>query len=162
MSRKPNYNLGPYKLSSLYIGVNPPWDSNPFFFELYHLASESSGFPDWTNDSIYNLDFTTAAYICMKNGEMCEFLTYHPYYFVVAEMVNLKDANVARVSEGMGVGYSVTGDEKTWVSNGTIKNSVDVAMPLNYTWEAGCMYELHYEWYVDASRFPLRMRENLG
>ena len=55
--------LGPFVQSYLYVGVNPPWDSNPFFFELYHLTSGlNSGL--FTSDSIYNLDFTTAAYAC--------------------------------------------------------------------------------------------------
>jgi len=31
--------LGPFAQSYIYVGVNPPWDNNPFFFELYHLTS---------------------------------------------------------------------------------------------------------------------------
>jgi len=50
-------SYGPYIRTYLYVGVNPPWDSNPFYFELYHLASEGDGFIVITEDYVYNLDF---------------------------------------------------------------------------------------------------------
>lgn len=57
--------LGPFAQSYLYVGVNPPWDSNTFLFELYHLTSGlNSRVFTLTNYTIYNLDFTTAAYAC--------------------------------------------------------------------------------------------------
>src|SRR4051812_22790038 len=39
-SRCPALNTPSYTNTHLYVGKNPPWDPNPFFFELYHSSSD--------------------------------------------------------------------------------------------------------------------------
>ncbi|KAF8060246.1 hypothetical protein FPV67DRAFT_1453361 [Lyophyllum atratum] len=124
----PDYHLGPHALTSLFVGVNPPWDANPFFFDLYHISSTESIL--YTYDSIYNLEFTTAAYVCRKYGQPCGDVEFMPFYFLPVEMVNLKDAKVERVTVGAETGYRVRGDEKTWVGNGTVNDDLEVTIPL--------------------------------
>ncbi|KAF8055169.1 hypothetical protein FPV67DRAFT_1745338 [Lyophyllum atratum] len=139
----PDYHLGPHALTSLFVGVNPPWDANPFFFDLYHISSE--GLP-YTYDSIYNLEFTTAAYVCRKYGQPCRSVEFMPFYHLPVEMVNLKNAKVERVTVGAETGYRVRGDEKTWVGNGTVNDDLEVTIPLGVTEQDECMGSLHYTW----------------
>ncbi|GLB33159.1 hypothetical protein LshimejAT787_0100440 [Lyophyllum shimeji] len=140
----PDYHLGPHALTSLFVGVNPPWDDNPFFFDLYHISSTDSLVN--TYDSIYNLEFTTAAYVCMKYDQPCGVVEFMPYWFLPVEMVNLTDTKVERVSVGAETGYRVRGDEKTWVGDGTVINDLEVRIPGEDTWQEGCMGSLHYTW----------------
>ncbi|GLB38017.1 putative CTD kinase subunit gamma CTK3 C-terminus [Lyophyllum shimeji] len=141
-----DYYLGPHLRTYLLVGVNAPWDSNPFVFDLYHLATERDDGIVFTNDSIYNLQFTTAALLCRKDGRPCSSFESWPYYFAGVEMVNLNEARVERVTVGTETGYTVTGDEKTWVSNDTISNRVDIARPRNYTFQDGCLDQRTFLW----------------
>jgi hypothetical protein len=153
----PDYTLGPHNRTYLYIG-QVPYDANPFFFELYHFASAYSGggFISYTNDSIFNLDFTSIGHPCFKNGRRCGSIEFSPWYYVVAEMLDLgmgtgqRKAAVERVQVGSAMGYKVSGDQMSFISNGTIKNLVDVARPYNLTAPWPCMYEERYIWYAFA------------
>jgi hypothetical protein len=126
-----------------YIGKYPPWDPNPFFFELYHLRTEGEDgrpggndtspskkskrqFIEYTDDSIFNLDFSTAAYVCMKDDHGCGYLEFDPYY-VGVDVINLNASKIERVNVGSDLGYTVTGDQSAWTSNNTIQNDVDIA-----------------------------------
>ncbi|OCK89737.1 uncharacterized protein K441DRAFT_680971 [Cenococcum geophilum 1.58] len=99
--------LGPFAQSYLYVGVNPPWDSNPFFFEPYHLTSGlNSGFFTFANDSIYNLDFTAAAYACWADdGTPCGLIKFD-YHFVGEELLNLNMSKIEKVKVGQEDGYN--------------------------------------------------------
>jgi hypothetical protein len=121
--------LGSYDRTYLYVGVNPPWDTNPFFFELYHLASDEDGIFGFTNDLIFNLDFSSAAWECYKGGEPCgPFFTEDPYFVPVVYLDmsgNNNGSKIERVEVGDEDGYTVTGGPGTWVGNDT-GNGVDV------------------------------------
>lgn len=135
--------LKPHTKTYLYVGKYPPWDPNPFFLELYHLRSEGhDGRPNGTNeippgeskrkflvqtdDSIFNLDFTTSAYACFKDGHGCGIIEFGASYAGV-DLIDLRAAKTQQVSVGTELGYTVTGDQHSWVGNDTIKNEVDVA-----------------------------------
>lgn len=150
---------GPEYLSYLAVGVNPPWDSNPFFFELYHEA-ENEGI--YTNDTVYNLDFYTATYVCYQpNGETCSFVDTWPYYFVPVESVNLHLTTIERANIGNQIGYVVTGDETSWVSNNSTSGGClfDYQTPGNYSVEDNCAIEQRFEWYgiICVTRYAMRI-----
>ena len=105
-----------------------------------------------TYDAVYNLYFATAWYVCEKAGSACPEFTWWPWYYVSAEIVNL---NAATMTEVSGVGltatdggpfYSVTGDQKSWVSNGTVQNSFDFQAPQNYSIHSGCLDTSTFDW----------------
>jgi hypothetical protein len=125
---KQNVQLGPYVNSYLYVGKNPPWDTNPFFFELYHLASES-GFSILTNDDVYNLDFPSAAYACGQNGGNCQGFVYADEYHG-EQKLDLTKASISKVqgSGGSDFGYSVSGDNTAYVGKDSdaSRDEVDV------------------------------------
>src|SRR3954451_13318784 len=59
------YSIYPIEDSISQIGVNPPWDTNPFWFSISHLGQMSSeniqcSGACFTDDPIYNLQFQTA------------------------------------------------------------------------------------------------------
>ncbi|KAI4213080.1 MAG: hypothetical protein LQ351_004234 [Letrouitia transgressa] len=123
--------IGPEKNSHLYVGVYP-WDSNPFFFEIEHILSEtaddkrvrpkrsfSPGKRQFlTSDDLYNLDFASAGVQCQKDGHECGYFEIDPD-FRPLEFLDLKKASVERVPVNNQTGYRVQGDDKTWVANGT-------------------------------------------
>ncbi len=117
-------------LTSLYIGKNPEWDPNPFIF---YLTQQS---PDLRS---YDISFASAYYPCYKEGKPCGFFEFSPWYYITATMLDLKKASVSVVKDAtIGAGetgpfYSVTGDEKTWISNGTSNSTLDFRVPSNYT-----------------------------
>lgn len=117
-----------YSKSYLYVGLNPPWDPNPFYFELYHFASDSSGgIVSFTDDDVYNLDFTTAGLACMglSSGKPCASFQYG-YYYQQIQNIDLTKAKISQTDVNGQSGYSVTGDVGTWVGNGSLPIGVDV------------------------------------
>ena len=98
------YNLTIGSPSPIYIGKNPPWDTNPFFF--------------W----FYRLNFKSAAFVCHEGGKKCGSLESWPWYYVQSEMVDLSEVVVTREKGEGGGFYRVEGDEKAFVSNGTDLN----------------------------------------
>jgi len=85
----------------LYVGVNPPWDPNPFFF--------------WFG----RINFKTSAFICYQDGQPCASTTFWPWYYVHAQLLDLSRATVKVVQNSTGSMYRVTGDQGSFVSNGT-------------------------------------------
>ncbi|KAF2679576.1 hypothetical protein K458DRAFT_460738 [Lentithecium fluviatile CBS 122367] len=115
----------------IYVGVNPEWDTNPFYFEIYHLTSdyEVSRFVTFTDDDIFNLEFASSAYACWgRSSEPCGALQYNPVWEPEI-MLDLKKASLKRVDLEGGQGYEITGDEATYMKNETLRatvNGVDV------------------------------------
>jgi len=113
--------------------VHPSWDPNPFFFEVYHEASTSCGFEDsdcvyivptkrqiiWTDDEIYNLDFTTAAEACYSGGKPCGTAETN-WYYALAQTFDFSRASISQTQISGETGYSVVFPNTSWVSNGTI------------------------------------------
>lgn len=141
-----DYFSQPELSAYLEVGVNPPWDNNPFFFQLYDRSENGEGY--YTNTPVYNLHFFTAVYVCYQpSGQTCStVLQSWPYYFVPIEMVNLNRAVVERTIMGPEIGYSVSGDEKTWVSNDTTICEFEYNLPKNYTKSSGCMAGQQFVW----------------
>jgi len=156
------YDLGPQNTSFLYIGAHATWDSNPFFFELYHDTSVSCGLFGgkctnlrkrdekqqvvYTTDEIFNLDFVTAGRVCYKDGQACGSTAVNPYY-VADEVINLHEANVTRMQYADGLGYSVLLDKGAWSGNGTITPHVDLQQTPT-TDPTDCEMELKYDDHV--------------
>jgi len=125
--------------SSMKIGINGPWDANPFFFEL------TLDGPDGVPSRLSDLSFATTYFICYDEGERCGFIELWPWYYVPAQMLDLNSASVSVVKEASigenesGPFYSVLGDENTWVSNGTVDwNQFNVDLPSNYSRRRMC------------------------
>lgn len=137
--------LGTNENAVLAVGVNPDWDSNPFFFELFHKSSEDDGgFVSFTDDTIYNLDFLSAASVCMKDGKVCGMLEYDPTY-KPAEVLDLSKATVKETKIAGDAGYSVSGSKDTWVGDDKIKNEVDIARPKDAELDR-CLSQEHLAW----------------
>jgi len=131
-------SVGPYAATDLYVGVNPPWDPNPFFFELWHLASDCDSSFCWTKDKIYNLDFASAAYECIskETGQPCEFITLG-YYYQQEIYLDLKSkSTIQRQQIGGETGYTVSGESSSWVGNDSA-NGVDVLSECNWPTSSG-------------------------
>jgi hypothetical protein len=63
-----------------------------------------------------------------------------------------KQAAIERVQVNGTTGYKVSGDQTSFISNGTIENHVNVARPLHQSSPLGCMEIEQYIWYVTARR----------
>ncbi|EPE28836.1 hypothetical protein GLAREA_09957 [Glarea lozoyensis ATCC 20868] len=111
-----------YSNAHLYIGKNPPWDPNPFFFELYHSASDGRIF---TNDQIFNLDFSSSAYECFKDGKPCGFIAVD-FDLKLQQYLDLAKAQVAKTTFNGEAGFSVNGDPTSWIASNATGNGVDV------------------------------------
>lgn len=137
--------LGSNKNSLLAVGVHPEWDNNPIFFELYHLSSEGGGgIVSFTDDTIYNLDFTSAASVCMKDGKVCGMVELNPTY-KPTELLDLSKAAIKKTNIKGDSGYSVSGDKSTWSSDDTIKSEVDIARPKGAELDR-CLSKEHFTW----------------
>ena len=161
--------------STLYVGVYPLWDSNPFFFNLVHTVSEDciqidcpfdysstgSGTQKvaWSYDDLQYLFFRSADYVCYKDGMACSSgVTMNPYY-VRTQLLDLGKAIISRVDEES---YVVRGDEKTWVSNDTMIPGFDLHVsrpgfngssdPMNHCASG----EINFTWYPFGLRLPRR------
>lgn len=148
----PDYPLGPHNRTSLYIGKYS-WDINPFFFELYRVTTESRGGGIiYTDDSIFNLDFKSSAYVCMKDNHTCGFIELSPWYFVGAEVLNLGNGTGHATSQqtqiNSEIGYVIQGDERSYIGNGTVTNHATIAFPLHAGLTTRCMTEERYIWCV--------------
>lgn len=108
--------LGPSSSSFLWVGINPVWDRNPFFFELYHLQSELNR-TDFAKDLVSDLDFASAAYACYAGGKPCgpaepkpQYMGEHKLNLTLAKTVKTRMPGTAED------GYSVSGADNTWVA----------------------------------------------
>jgi hypothetical protein len=112
-----NWTSPSYARTSLYVGVNPPWDPNPFFFELYHFASDCDSSFCFTTDGIYNLDFNSAAYQCYSGNDPCSFVEYY-YHYEPKIYLDLKSkSKIQRLDIAGQTGYKVDGGPDSWVGN---------------------------------------------
>lgn len=109
-----------------------------------------------TNDAVYNLKFATSYRVCFKDGERHGLFEYDHYY-VTVQMVDLGVASITVLDGGglpisksdTGPYYSVLGDEKTRVSNGTVEwNIFNTQRPGNYRnyRERGCLDGQGFIW----------------
>lgn len=149
------------------VGTNPPWDTNPLYFRLSRLGEDNAGglgcfIGGCTKDPIFNLDLATAAYACFTGNDRCSILEFS-YYYVPLPIIDLNKATISKINSGGKEGYSVAGDQSTFVSNGTVKYSFDFQRPGNYS-EDGCLeYSLPFEWSVTTPTTPpYRRRREKG
>ncbi|KAK0727511.1 hypothetical protein B0T26DRAFT_694813, partial [Lasiosphaeria miniovina] len=135
--------------AGLRIGANPPWDTNPFFFQFDRHGSTSISRPpvedrieafvrpfggpgnicssavECTSDAIYNLYLATTYYLCYKDGQPCGNSIFSSRAYVTKPMLNITAASVSRVGgvpiaeDDPGPFYAVRGDERTALYNGT-------------------------------------------
>lgn len=110
--------IGPHQRSHLYVGVNPPWDKNPFFFGFHHLVSNDCGFLCQTDNTITNLYFASASYECFSGDRLCiTFMrgdSYKPktYLDLAAGRAQIQQTQVGGQS-----GYAVKSGPNSWIGN---------------------------------------------
>ncbi|RHZ48371.1 uncharacterized protein CDV56_103214 [Aspergillus thermomutatus] len=145
----PTYYFDSLRSSFIGIDVNPPWDTNPLYFDLEHRGQEvdSCILVGCTADPIYNLVFATVHYLCFADtGHPCGNIEYD-YHFAPQEDLDLTKSTMVEYDWGdAGKGYSIAGDQSTFRGNGTPLNSFDFQRPDNYSWQQGCADELKFQW----------------
>jgi hypothetical protein len=136
-----SYYLPPIANATVQIGINPPWDTNPFYFSLSttgNLANvpfQECGDAYCTFDSIYDLSFVSAEDVCFVNatGQECNGIYWSgQVYYQPIEVLNLNEAKVAPIQFAGASGYSVAGDQST-SANLTVDNGFRFQQPHNYT-----------------------------
>lgn len=133
--------------TGLYIGKNPEWDPNPFFFNLLQYDER---------EIITELSFASTYYPCYKYGEPCGSFELSPWYYIAATIVDLNKASITVINGSSidagekGSFYAVTGNEKTFVGNGTTNSTFYFTPPGNYT--HACASQANYMWYVKATK----------
>jgi len=153
-----NLDVPPY----MRIGVNAPWDTNPFFFSLHRGVDdrfrddEEEDDDDLPHPPLPELEFTTAHFECLKDGALCGDLKLKPWEYVPLEEVDLWAATVSQVKgEGgsaKGSFYAVAGDERSWVGDGRVlRNRARFQQPKNYSTTADCVKEVDIVWSVYPS-----------
>jgi hypothetical protein len=135
----------------LKVGINPPWDTNPFYFNIQRdgqtadmIDPEDTCTNPWgcTYDPIYNLFLETACYLCLTNdGSSCTF-------FDPVEILDLSKATTVQF-DGKEKGYSTIGNQSTFVGNNDdLVYTFDFQRPHNYTEQQNCVEGDTFEWYV--------------
>ncbi|KAB5586297.1 hypothetical protein GE09DRAFT_1277663 [Coniochaeta sp. 2T2.1] len=137
--------------SYMRIGVNAPWDTNPFFFSLFRGVD---GYR--TRDRpLPEFEFATAHFECFKNGVPCDDLKLKPWEYVPQLEVDLNKASISAMKDGNltdGPFYAVTGDERTYVGNGTLsRNRAHFQVPSNYSRYDNCVTEFEIIWSKDTT-----------
>jgi hypothetical protein len=124
--------------------VNPKWDTNSWFSELYHSVSESEGI--FTNDTIRELDFASAVDSCWVGNEQCGLFNFDPT-FLGETVLNLTKADVKEMTLGGNPGYVVTGDSSSFIgmANDSYLPSVNVGAFCSLVDSAGD-YEGTFSW----------------
>lgn len=145
--------FGPYVNSYVYVGVNAPWDTNPFFFELYHLATEDIGYLGFTDDLVYNLAFSSSVFACWTKigNHPCSFWEWSTDVRWKPEIVlNLNKTTTKKTELDGEEGYVVTGNETSFNKNTTERatiNGVDVASGCYVDLDTGITWR-GWIWYV--------------
>lgn len=132
----PSYHFTSLPNTTVQIGQNPPWDHNPFYFNIDRPGNEipsTSSHPCYlpygcTNDPIFNLFLESAAFACFRveDGKPCGTIEFDDYYFVPVEILDLNLSSISAIEmegpgkEGTGKGYAVSGNRSSFVSNGTV------------------------------------------
>ncbi|KAJ5658439.1 uncharacterized protein N7484_002088 [Penicillium longicatenatum] len=153
----PTYYFSSLENALVKVGANPPWDTNPFYFNIQHNGQQVSTYDSdeycfslggCTYDSIYNLFLETAWYRCLADdGSSCEFIEWD-YYFEPVEILDLNLATTASIGDGNEEkGYSTIGDQSSFVKNNLVSDySMDFQRPHNYTERDECVETLTFEW----------------
>ncbi|KAE9378649.1 hypothetical protein N431DRAFT_363280 [Stipitochalara longipes BDJ] len=135
-----SYYLSPNANATIQVGINPPWETNPFYFSLFASGNLAHvPFPECvatcTFDSICGLSFISADDVCFLNetGQECNGI-YSPgqAYYLPIEVLNLKEATVSPIQLAGESGYSVSGNQST-SGNLTVDNGFRFQQPHNYT-----------------------------
>lgn len=132
------YSSGPHPRSHLYVGVNPPWDKNPFFFELHHLVSDDcdSLFCN-TGDTIMNLYFASASYECFTSGDkLCALYSRGQYKPKAYLDLSPGRTQIQQTQVGGLPGYAVKGGSASWVGD-VDGNEVDVRADCQWVFGQG-------------------------
>ncbi|KAE9374016.1 hypothetical protein N431DRAFT_454827 [Stipitochalara longipes BDJ] len=139
LSNCSTYYIPPIVNASFLAGVNPPWDTNPYYFSFEHSGNVVNGQGCYdpfgcTNDSIWDLGFITADSECIDfAGNGCNGLyQVGDFYYKGIEYLNLNHATVTPIQQAGLPGYSVTGDQSTFVNQST-ENGFTFQEPVNYT-----------------------------
>ncbi|KAF7121818.1 hypothetical protein CNMCM5793_009371 [Aspergillus hiratsukae] len=148
----PTYYFDSLRNSFIFVGVNPPWDTNPFYFGIQHDGEEVDDdsyrckVNSCTADPIYSLVFDSAASLCFSSlGYQCSDFTLG-YHQAPQKYLNLNKATTVQYDWGdAGKGYSVAGDQSTF-RGGPYFNEFDFQRPDNYSWQDGCANLLTFEW----------------
>ncbi|KAN0115501.1 hypothetical protein V8E51_005045 [Hyaloscypha variabilis] len=137
-----SYYLQPIGNATFQVGVNPPWDTNPFYFAFYAAGNVAANLPALecgsglcTYDSFWDLGFITAEDKCIVNatGDECNgFYSSGQIYYLPIEALNPNEAKIAPIQLAGANGYSVTGDQST-AGNLTVNNGFSFQQPHNYT-----------------------------
>ncbi|GIJ81699.1 hypothetical protein Asppvi_000199 [Aspergillus pseudoviridinutans] len=119
----PTYYFDTLQNSFIFVGVNPPWDTNPFYFGIK---------PGYR--------------ICVKSlGDQCDGLEIDDH-LARQEDLDLNKATIVQYDWGdAGKGYSIAGDQSTF-GGGPPPNNFDFQRPNNYSWQDGCANLLHFQW----------------
>lgn len=149
--------LEPLANSTLYVGANPSWDPNPWFFWLHGPVD-------------VDITFRSAAYTCYKNGTRCSSYESWPWYYVREQILNISATSTQRLrgpEPGGAAGkigndalfYSAVADQSTFTGNGSsfilpgfsllVPESVDASGK-----RLGCSFFQAVTWYVDPTRPP--------
>jgi hypothetical protein len=122
---------------TLPFGVNPPWDPNPFFFQLYHGASEDIGGSfTTTSDTIWLLWTLSADRVLNVSnpggydpGDRCS--SCSPTKKTLAKVWDLKAAQTKMYENANGeTFYNITGDPSTFLDKGAINRLNVYVTPL--------------------------------
>ena len=131
------WTAGPHVRSDLCVGVNPPWDKNPFFFELNHLISHDCGFFCQSSDQITNLYFASASYECYRGDTLCIPLLRGDHYEPKMYLdLNSGRAQSQQTQVGGQPGYSVKGGPDSWIGE-VDGNGVDVRADCQWVFGQG-------------------------
>jgi len=101
-----------------------------------------------TGDPIFNLGFLTADQPCVFDGSICDSA---PDADSVADLqiLDLHKAAIAPWTHVSSEGYSIAGDQSSWVSNGTEDMGFDFQIPTNYS-DTSCIPsnppQIHFAW----------------
>jgi hypothetical protein len=159
----PTYYFDSIRDAFISIGVNPPWDTNPSYFNIQHnrqqvddgsMLCESYR---CTLDPIYRLEFTTVDYICFKDdtGNLCGMMEWD-FHFVPYVNLDLNQATIVQYDWGdAGKGYRIAGDQSTFRDSPYL-NSFEFQRPFNYSRQDGCANLLTFQWYILPFFLPLR------
>lgn len=173
-----NFKLGPQNHSYFYVGVSDRWNPSPFFFEIEHTSSVSCNsdgtnctdikesndrFFTWTNDEIYNLDFSSAILEPDYNSETMK------NDWQLQRTVDMDKAKISRAKLEGEDGYRVQLDKSSWLNNHTwepgmtINNGDDSDAYKEGCYLRGSTYTniLQFEWYANHVHFLLSPITNL-
>jgi len=130
-----------YSGSRLMVGIDPPWDPNPLYFYVRHIASNCNDkrkrdshsarqLGCLTSDNVRNWHFSSASSLCYtrdKNERCGTYESLSNTYDRTFQHIDLKNkARIQRVDVGSAKGYRVEGSHESWIKDDSRVNWVDV------------------------------------